>query len=277
MLFTDYYHILEINRDATPEEIKQAYRRLAKKYHPDKNPGREKSVERKFRQIAVAYETLSDTKQKFKYDLMLQAADRKERLRARYFDQLSRAEQLRRKCALMFHEFLNRNIEAGVSIYEQLQREDKKFRLDDVFDYDDSRDCEFLIAEAYHKLGDHRAAMGIYESLIEYEKRRPCFHHFTDEIKERLKQIYFHVLTNPENLEAIPTDLEKIRALDLSKQETAWIYKRLAECYIEINWMPQAKELLTMAFELNPRIKGAKKLCEQLGMEHLLRQRRKTA
>ena len=274
MLFTDYYDILEINRDAAPEEIKQAYRRLAKKYHPDKNPGREKSVERKFRQITVAYETLINPQHKIRYDLTLKGSDRKNQVRADYFDRLSRADQFRRKCAFMFHEFLNNNPEAGVAIYEHLQKEYTKYRLDDVFDYTDSRDCEYLIAEAYHKLGDYRVAMEIYESLIEYERRRPCFHHFIEEIKARLKQIYFHVLTNPKNLEDIPTDLAKIRALGLPKQETAWIYKRLAECYIEINWTTLARQMLELAFELNPRMKGVKKLCEQLNLEHLQRQQK---
>jgi len=55
----DYYSILGVNRDASEREIKQAYRKLARKYHPDVNPG-DKSAEARFKQINEAYEVLSD-------------------------------------------------------------------------------------------------------------------------------------------------------------------------------------------------------------------------
>jgi molecular chaperone DnaJ len=63
----DYYSILGINRGAGDKEIKQAYRRLARKYHPDVNPG-DKSAEARFKEINEAYEVLSDTEKRKKYD-----------------------------------------------------------------------------------------------------------------------------------------------------------------------------------------------------------------
>ena len=63
----DYYSILGVSRDASEREIKQAYRRLARKYHPDVNPG-DKSAEAKFKQINEAYEVLSDKEKRQKYD-----------------------------------------------------------------------------------------------------------------------------------------------------------------------------------------------------------------
>ena len=63
----DYYKILGVSRNATEREIKQAYRRLARKYHPDVNPG-DKSAEEKFKQINDAYEVLSDKEKRQKYD-----------------------------------------------------------------------------------------------------------------------------------------------------------------------------------------------------------------
>ena len=53
----DYYEVLGIAKDATADEIKKAYRKLAIKYHPDKNPGN-KEAEEKFKEIAEAYEVL---------------------------------------------------------------------------------------------------------------------------------------------------------------------------------------------------------------------------
>ena len=63
----DYYQILGVKRDATEKDVKKAYRRLARKYHPDLNPG-DKSAEEKFKEINTAYEVLSDTEKRKKYD-----------------------------------------------------------------------------------------------------------------------------------------------------------------------------------------------------------------
>ncbi len=63
----DYYEVLEIDRNASEVEIKKAYRKLALKYHPDKNPG-DHTAEDKFKEAAEAYEVLSNADKKAKYD-----------------------------------------------------------------------------------------------------------------------------------------------------------------------------------------------------------------
>jgi molecular chaperone DnaJ len=63
----DYYQILGVSRNASEKEIKQAYRRLARKHHPDLNPG-DKSAEAKFKGINAAYEVLSNPEKRKKYD-----------------------------------------------------------------------------------------------------------------------------------------------------------------------------------------------------------------
>lgn len=63
----DYYEVLEIARDASPEEIKRAYRQMAMKYHPDKNPGDHEAEER-FKEAAEAYEVLREPAKRQQYD-----------------------------------------------------------------------------------------------------------------------------------------------------------------------------------------------------------------
>lgn len=67
MEFKDYYKILGVNKNSSQDEIKKAYRQLAKKYHPDKNPG-DKISEEKFKEVSEANEVLSDPEKRKKYD-----------------------------------------------------------------------------------------------------------------------------------------------------------------------------------------------------------------
>ena len=63
----DYYKVLGIDKSADTNDIKKAYRTLAKEYHPDRNPNNEEA-EARFKEVSEAYEVLSDTDRKAKYD-----------------------------------------------------------------------------------------------------------------------------------------------------------------------------------------------------------------
>ena len=63
----DYYKVLGVGKNATDEEIKKAYRKLARKYHPDRNPG-DKPAEERFKEISQAHDVLSDPDKRKEYD-----------------------------------------------------------------------------------------------------------------------------------------------------------------------------------------------------------------
>ena len=70
----DYYEVLGVSRDASPEEIKKAFRKLARKYHPDVNQD-DKDAEKKFKEIKEAFDVLSDPARRQQYDQFGHAAE----------------------------------------------------------------------------------------------------------------------------------------------------------------------------------------------------------
>ena len=71
MSLKDYYQILGVSREASAQDVKKAFRRLALRYHPDRNPDNPKQAEEKFKEINEAYQVLSDEQKRQQYDRLI--------------------------------------------------------------------------------------------------------------------------------------------------------------------------------------------------------------
>lgn len=268
MPITDYYLTLEIECNASDEDIKQAFRRLAKRFHPDKNPGSEKAAERHFKKLTAAYEILSNHESRDVYDRMLKARG--------VNTQDSHRGNLRREarkdvaylCQLMLFELLNQNAQSALEIYEDLMSRKPHFSLGTYMSDGDTRDCEFLLAEAYHQSGKLAEAACLYEKVLEQEKKRAYFRRFAQEIRLMLRNVYTQYISKANSSEEILASLSRALELDLSNRETAWIHKKAAEAYYRTKDMNRARESLRRAFEINPKLMGAKKISKKLGIKN---------
>lgn len=131
----DPYGVLGVARTATPDEIKRAYRKLAKRHHPDLNPGDPDAAER-FKRIATAYELLSDPRTRASYDRTGRPTDRRDVAAdaevRRFLDEFGRQVPLMRE--LFLHEVLPRYIDAyfrgqGVRLVHELLADIERHRM----------------------------------------------------------------------------------------------------------------------------------------------------
>lgn len=259
----DYYEILGIDVDANDAEIKKAYWQLAKIHHPDKNPGDEKNAEERFKTIINAYEVLIDKNKRRIYDRTI-GVNRK----VKHQQEEPANNEERYLCRRILSELLGQNKQKAIDIYEDLAGRIPNFRLDLYMSDADTRDCEFLLAEAYHQIGNLQQAEILYIRLLEKENRRAYFHHFTQEIKSLLKSLYIQYINNSELSEDISNSINKILMIGLPRHELAWIYKKSAEAYYRLNDIENAIYYLKQAFMINPKLPGAKKIKRKLGFEH---------
>lgn len=262
---TDYYEILGIENSATDNDVKRAFRTLAKKFHPDKNPGNEQSAEQKFKEIITAYQVLIDQEKRRSYDITLKRIHQEAELRRKTSSPNRKSNDIATLCQMILVELLRPNKRKALDLYEELLAKIPDFRIEKFMDDGDSRDCEFLIAEAYQQSGRLSEAEFMYKKLLEKEDKKPYFHHFAQEIKDLLKDIFIKNISTAESSTNIALNLQKLLKMSLSNYDIAWAYKKSAEAYYRISDYENAIASLSLAFDINPKLPGAKKISRKLG------------
>ncbi|MFW6189071.1 MAG: DnaJ domain-containing protein [Planctomycetota bacterium] len=257
-----YYEVLSVDRDATQPEIKKAFRRLAKKYHPDTNPREGDTAAKKLQEVITAYRVLSNERERARYDVLMQTGPT-------FHEEARRttARTLQEYAAEILSDLLSGKARKALNTYDEL-RERGDFDLEELLDPKDYLDCIFLLAEQCEKDERFREAAELYEELYEREKEPPRQRYFFEMVESRIKKLYSRKL--PRDAEDADEEIacyERILSFDLDKSEKAFILKKIAEVHCRIGNKDKAREIFTEALELKPGLKGTATIRESLGME----------
>ncbi|KAA0244115.1 MAG: hypothetical protein DYG83_12765 [Candidatus Brocadia sp. AMX2] len=260
----NYYDILEVHQEVSVEEIKRSFRTLIKKYHPDIHSRNKLWAESKTKIIIQAYKTLSDSVTREQYDKQY-----KHLFQTRKKSSFSKKEttldsDIQARIRVIFFDLLEGHSNSAIDNYERLLQD---FDAIDFFSYLNHRDyidCKFLLAEAYEKLKRYDVAIELYEFILERGKGSTNRRHLLHEIKERIRNIYCRNLARTAPPEKALGYYEKVLKLNLYKNENAFIYKKMAECFLKMEEYENALKHLNIALSLKPNLQGANKLKTKL-------------
>ncbi len=233
------YKVLGLKEGAGQREIKIAFRRLAVRYHPDKNPDRRTWSEEKFRQVYAAYETLL---------AQLERKNRRQSLRERMKTEAQRPEEpyfLRRsdpksRSLTILHMLLNGEKEDAVRIYQEMLREFGAGVLASFLPRRDFLDCQFLIAEALEEKGNVHLAAALLRQLVEREAHRRYPWHYVPVVLEKLKDLYLRKLPRSSSPEQALKWYEESESLGLSVREKGRVAQGKAEAFLSLGKIGKA-------------------------------------
>ena len=259
----DHYKALGLATDATPAEVKKAFRRLAKKFHPDRNAHRSQWATVEMKRLIEANRTLSDTRLREVYDrkhMQVYGRPSTERLR-RYGPEKS---PLATQSERILDSLLNGRARRAVAEYEQLLQSKGGFDLSDHLDLRDWVDAKFLLAEEYERAKEYLKALALYETLYHGDQARLRYSQFIYEVRDRILRICCRSLGASSPPEEAAGYLIRALSLDLTRARRAHIHKKLAEAHMDVGDEEEARRQLSIAFDLKLDLKGASKICRRL-------------
>ena len=217
------------------------------------------------RLLLAAYQILSDPLKKEQYDRSFLRHFRAFRFDYRQFLKQS-SDDVMSQCKLILHDLLNSNEEEAVILYEYLLSRRPSLRLEHFLDHEDFMDCAFLLAEALESRANLAGAYQLYKEVYLAELERPYFHHFVDEVVDRLRDLVCFKMAQSF---APPMTIGYINDLirfNISRKDNAFFYKKLAEIALSMGDHGRAVGYLRKGLELNHKLAGVKKLKEKIGL-----------
>lgn len=255
-----YYQLLGVEPACSPSEIKRAFRRKAKTFHPDVKPSGKSAA--MMRLLITAYKVLNDPQRREEYDRTHRSLIHQSDFD--YRDFLSkRTDDPKSMAKLIFFDLLHHNEEEAIELFDDLMNSGG-FDLAEHLDREDFMDCAFLLAEEYEKHKKYRKAYELLRRLVDFEAERPYFRHFYREVVDRLKFLSCTRLPGKIENDRLVTYLHDLVELDFSSKDTAYFLKKIAEIYVEENSYDLAREYLDQGLRLHAKLPGIKKLQSQL-------------
>ncbi|MBA7656569.1 Chaperone protein DnaJ [subsurface metagenome] len=259
----NYYEILGIEPGCTSSEIKRSFRKKAKEMHPDLKASDSRNSEDQMKDLIDAYEILSNPTKRSDYDRTIAIYFSK--LKFNYREYLkSRKDDYLSQSKLIFHDLLNSEYEEAIELYEYLNNSNKYFKLERYLDHEDYMDCFFLLAEAFEKKGEYVRACEMYKKLYIFELKKPYFHHFIEEVIERLRNITCFKMVSCLPAETVIQFIQDLIDFEFSRKDNAFFYKKIAEIYCNLGKKDLAIHYLHKGLKLDQKLPGVKKLKEKI-------------
>jgi tetratricopeptide (TPR) repeat protein len=171
-----------------------------------------------------------------------------------------------KQCKLILHDLLNSNEEEAVILYQYLIKRRPTLRLEHFLDHEDFMDCAFLLAEALEARSGYALAYQLYKEVYLAEMERPYFHHFLDEVVDRLRDLVCSKMVQSYAPAVAIGYVSDLIRFNISRKDNAFFYKKLAEISLSMGDHGQAVGYLRKGLELNHKLAGVKKLKEKIGL-----------
>jgi curved DNA-binding protein CbpA len=235
--------------------------------HPDVSNKTKLEAEEDMRVLLIAYRVLSNPQKRRNYDHDLKIHPNK--IDFNYRDYLrSRPGDLSLQSKLVFYDILNGNTQDALTLYEKLAAK-KSYRLERYLDYGDYMDCAFLIAEEFDRQKEYVKAFLLFKKLFSYELDKPYFHHFSEEIVDRLRSLITNKLQHITSSEIFLELLESLLTLDFPERDKAVFCKKIAEIHSRLGNRSQAREYLRKGLHYDKKLPGTKKLSLKIGLAEI--------
>jgi curved DNA-binding protein CbpA len=270
----NYYEVLGIPPEAGFKEVKSAFRRQAKKQHPDLREGAgcrasgaaSRAADAAMRLLLEAYRVLTDPEKRRAYDRSLRRRAAEEGgfdyrlfLKARPNDPEAQAK-------LVVFDLLHGLEDEAIEVYERA-KSFEDFRLERYLERGEAMDAEFCIAEEYEKRERWMKSYSLYKRLIAMELDRPWFRYFFEVVVLRFRSLVLLKLQKALEDEDYVDALDEAAGLGLPKRDVAQILRKKGEVELRLHDTQSAIESLRRASELEPKLAGLSALRRRAGIQ----------
>lgn len=261
----NHYAVLEIESGATSGEVRSAFRRMAKKYHPDLNGHRQKWAHVRMRKVLDAYEVLADTARRSAYDDQLSWFHNSQR--DRYRERLASKSDPKSRAKLILYDLLQGSASGALLTYEAALAEDPGFLVQNHLAPRDWMVCKFLLAEEYERRKAYVRALNLYEEIYHSHLAAAHYKRFLSEVADRIRNLCCRDLARSVGPAEAILYYQRALAMNQRRTERAFLHKKLAESYHRLEDRDQALEHMRTALDIKPDLKGCQKICQKLGIE----------